>query len=75
MDHYVGESDNGPADWAEDWLEETGGLEGMPENLRPYFDFEAYARDCSMGDIEFVDSEGDTVRHDSREACFAFYSK
>jgi len=73
-DHYAGESDNGPADWVENWLEETGGLEGVPENLRNYFDFEAYARDCSMGDIDFVDSEGDTVRHDSRESCYAFYS-
>lgn len=30
-------------------LEETGGLEGVPEHLRNYIDFQAYGRDCVLG--------------------------
>ncbi|WP_316397328.1 antirestriction protein ArdA [Bradyrhizobium sp. 33ap4] len=37
------------ADWAEEWLNDTGGLEGVPEHLRNYIDFEAYARDARIG--------------------------
>lgn len=73
-DHYAGESQDGPAGWAEQWLEDSGTLEAIPENLRSYFDFEAYARDCSMSDVDFVDSEGEILKADSREACFAFYN-
>jgi antirestriction protein len=34
--------------WAEQWLEDTGGLQGCPEHLKNYIDFEAYARDAMM---------------------------
>lgn len=34
--------------WAENILEDTGMLESVPENLRAYFDFEAWARDCEL---------------------------
>ena len=34
---------------AEEWLEETGELNDIPEHLRYYFDYEAYARDMRLG--------------------------
>ncbi|MEO2018920.1 MAG: antirestriction protein ArdA [Fuerstiella sp.] len=35
-------------------------LGDMPENLRYYFNFEAYARDCEMGgDMTFVNHDGE----------------
>ena len=52
------------ADVAEQILEETGALDQIPENLRWYFDFEAYGRDLELeghwiatdnGYIEVVD--------------------
>lgn len=36
-------------DWAESWLEDTGSLQNVPENLRYYIDFEKWARDAEMG--------------------------
>jgi antirestriction protein len=45
---YQGEYDT-LADWAEDFMEQTGGLSEMPENLRHYFDFESYGRDAQLG--------------------------
>jgi len=55
------------ADWAEEFLKDTGALESIPENLRYYFDFEAYARDCRLsGDVTFCDSpEGVMVFHNT----------
>lgn len=48
------------ADWAEQFLEETGGLEQVPETLRNYIDFEAYARDARLGgNMAFVRHDGD----------------
>lgn len=41
---------------AEELLEETGELEAIPERLRYYFDYEAYARDLRCG--------GDLCEHD-----------
>jgi antirestriction protein len=49
---------NSPADWAADWLEQTGDLNQVPEHLRNYFDYEAYARDA-QGDVTFVRHNGD----------------
>ncbi len=47
-------------DYAEDYMESAGGLERMPQNLRCYFDFEAYARDCELsGDVTFAEHEGE----------------
>lgn len=45
---YQGEFDT-LADWAEQFLEDTGGLSEMPEHLRNYFDFDAYGRDAQLG--------------------------
>lgn len=46
-DAYLGTFDS-PAEFAEDLMEQTGGLEAIPENLRYYFDFEKFARDLLM---------------------------
>jgi antirestriction protein len=45
---YQGEFDT-LADWAEDFMEQTGGLLDMPENLRHHFDYESYGRDARLG--------------------------
>ena len=48
-----------PEDYAEEWLEGTGGLNGMPEDLRGYFDYEAFARDLRLGgDMTYLDAPG-----------------
>lgn len=48
------------ADWAEDFLESTGGLEGLPDHLRNYIDFAAYGRDARLnGDVCFAEHDGD----------------
>lgn len=36
-------------DWAESFADDTGLLESVPENLRYYFDWEKYARECEIG--------------------------
>ena len=36
-------------DWAEQYMDDTGALNGLPENLRNYFDYEAFARDAELG--------------------------
>tara|TARA_R110002072_G_scaffold130679_1_gene269758 strand:- start:121 stop:624 length:504 start_codon:yes stop_codon:yes gene_type:complete len=42
-----------------DFVEGCGLLDGLPENLHPYFDTEAFARDLLLGgDIEEVDIMG-----------------
>lgn len=59
-DSYMGEHDS-PEDWAEEFLSDTGALESIPENLRYYFDFAAYARDARMGgDVSFEELNGST---------------
>lgn len=51
---------NSEADWAESFLEDTNGLEGVPEHLRNYIDFEAYGRDARLGgDMTFVRHNGE----------------
>jgi len=48
---------NDMADVAEQYAEETGLLGSIPENLRSYFDFEAFGRDMSFeGHFVFTDS-------------------
>jgi antirestriction protein len=54
-DSFMGKYDS-PEDWAAEYLEETGSLSSVPEHLRNYIDFAAYARDCGYnGDVTFVD--------------------
>jgi antirestriction protein len=58
LDTYAGTFDT-EADWAADYWEMTGLLEQIPENLRFYIDYEAYARDCRMGgDVSFTRYNG-----------------
>lgn len=54
-DEWQGEWDSLEA-YAENWLEETGCLDSIPENLRYYFDYEKYARDLEYsGDCSYID--------------------
>lgn len=55
---YQGTFDD-ESDWAAQFLEDTGMLESIPENLRNYFDYDAYARDARLnGDVSFVRYDG-----------------
>ena len=47
QDNYHGEYDSWEA-MAEAWLEDTGELNEIPERLRNYFDYQAYARDIRL---------------------------
>ncbi|MBL4836860.1 MAG: antirestriction protein ArdA [Kordiimonadaceae bacterium] len=48
-------------EYAENYIEETGLLDEMPENLRYYFNTEAFARDMILnGDITELTIEGTT---------------
>ncbi|MFZ5895540.1 MAG: antirestriction protein ArdA [Myxococcota bacterium] len=47
------------ADWAEEYLSDTGELESMPEQLRFYFDYDRYSRDLELsGDVFALEVEG-----------------
>lgn len=47
---------NSKEEWAEDWLNATGVLDQVPDELQNYIDLEAYARDARMGGyFVFVD--------------------
>lgn len=50
QDNYIGEF-NSDYEIAEEFANECGLLDEMPESLRRYFDFDAYARDLMSGDI------------------------
>lgn len=52
---YAG-SDKCLADWCRNFLDETGQLNAIPENLRFYFDYDAFAWNLEMSDVF-------TVRH------------
>lgn len=57
-DKYAGEADSELA-WVEEFLEDTGVLAEVPENLRTYFDSEAYLRDMKLGgDVSLVEFDG-----------------
>lgn len=56
---FQGKADT-KADWAEQFIEDCGMLQDVPDSLARYFDYEAYARDCEMGgDITFVRHDGE----------------
>lgn len=58
-DAFAGKADS-QANWAAQFLEDTGGLDGVPEHLKNYIDFEAYARDAEMGgDVTFIRHDGE----------------
>jgi antirestriction protein len=57
-DGYFGEFDSLEA-YAEDYIEQTGGLEKMPEHLRYYFDYEKFAHDLEIGgDVFTIEHQG-----------------
>lgn len=46
-------------EWVERYLEDSGTLSGIPENLRNYFDAEAFLRDMKRGgDVAFEELDG-----------------
>jgi antirestriction protein len=57
-DRYRGQYESW-ADFAEQFTEETDGLDGVPEHLRNYIDFEAMGRDWSVsGDFNGIKCNG-----------------
>jgi antirestriction protein len=56
--HYQGGHDSLEA-WAAQFLEDSGSLAEVPESLRGYIDFEAWARDAELGgDVFTVEVDG-----------------
>ena len=51
---YMGRYDS-EKDYAEQYIEDSGMLDSMPENLRYYFDVESFARDVFMDGYYFTD--------------------
>lgn len=59
-DCRAGEADS-EEDWIDNFLEETGVLDEMPENLRSYFDSSRYLRDMKLnGDVSLEYVNGTT---------------
>lgn len=59
-DAFAGKYDS-EEDWAAEYWEDSGMLSEVPDHIKNYIDFEAYARDCRLGgDMTFVRHEGDT---------------
>ena len=61
----IWESDRGQsdesmlADYAAEFTDDTGGLEGCPEHLRNYIDWEAMGRDLRLGgDVDLAEIDG-----------------
>lgn len=51
---YIGECS--ALDYAYEYIDSTGVLDGMPESLRSYFDYEEFARDMLLGgDVTEID--------------------
>ncbi|MGX9427999.1 antirestriction protein ArdA [Bradyrhizobium sp. LeoA1S1] len=57
-DNYRGQYDSWAA-FAEEFTEETDGLRGVPDHIKPYIDFEAMGRDWRIsGDFHYVERDG-----------------
>ena len=57
QDSYAGTFES-LTEWAENFVEEAGLLAEVPDSLRAYFDFQAWARDADLnGDIWTADFE------------------
>ncbi len=53
-------------DYAEQYIDDTGALDGLPENLRYYFDYDAFARDLQLGgDMSEFEFDGETYCGDN----------
>jgi antirestriction protein len=55
---FLGKFDSAE-DWAAQFLDDTGMLSEVPESLRNYIDFEAYARDAGYNGMSFIRHDGD----------------
>ena len=49
---YMGKYDS-ESDFAQTYLEDTGQLSSIPENLRNYFDYDSFARDLFLTDFSY----------------------
>ena len=58
-DSYSG-SGSSLVDWCHGYLDESGMLESIPENLRFYFNMEAFARDMEINDVFTVEHNSET---------------
>lgn len=56
-DCFAGKADS-LEDWCAEFLEETGLLNQIPDNLRYYFDYAAYARDLELGGDVWTSRKG-----------------
>ena len=56
-DAFMGEGES-ETDWAQQWADDTGMLAEVPENLRHYFDWDAWVRDCKCEGMVFVRTGG-----------------
>jgi antirestriction protein len=55
---YAGEASSEHA-WVEQWIDDSGLLHGLDENLSRYFDYAAYLRDMKLGgDVSFEHIDG-----------------
>jgi len=55
---FQGKHDS-PEEWAASFLEDIGALESIPESLRYYFDYAAYARDAGYNGTVFARHDGE----------------
>lgn len=53
QDAYIGQTDGSEADFAAEWYEESGQLEGVPEHIQRYIDYDAIARDMRCDGMIF----------------------
>ena len=50
------------AEWAENFADDTGMLDQVPDHLRSYFDFSAWARDAELnGDVWTADLDNGDI--------------
>ena len=50
-------------EWAEEWANDTGILHGIPEDLRNYFDYDAWVRDATLSGDIYILAEPDGYKH------------
>ena len=59
---YIGNY-NRVQDYAEEYVEETGLLDSMPDNLRFYFDYEKFAQDMILNGDIWISENGNLFRN------------
>jgi len=58
IDNFICTGESKMEDIAYNYLEETGALQNLPENLQNYFDYEAFGRDMEIEGSYYEDNEG-----------------